>query len=179
MSNPDFSNARSALTGALNVAGPILVALQQAEQVFGVLQNAEKHSKALAMDVDSQKKELAALEDKIAATQKKAADVLAEVGIAEADADARIEAVVAAEKKAVSDAKKATAEKMTAGLAAADALIQEAMARASAAQEQADTKIAELRANEAELIASTTQLESKLDKLKAQAQKFAAALTGE
>jgi chromosome segregation ATPase len=175
----DYDIARSGLSNALNVIGQVFTALQQAEQVFSVVHNADKHGKALAKDVDTQKKELASLEEKIAVAQAHIVAVAAEIGVAEADASARIETVLAAEKKTVSDAKKAAADKVATALSAADSAIQDANTKASNAQAMFDIAAAGLLAKETELTANIAHLETKLTTLKAQAQKFAAALVGE
>ena len=178
MSTTDFSNARGALAGALNVAGPILAALQQADTVFGVLANAEKHKKMLEAEVADYRAELDKTKDAVAKSQKKLKDVTAEIGIAESDADTRIKAAMAAEKQQTADLK-AAAEAQRAGYAktAADALqaSQDTIAKAQAASAAVVVELAE---KEAVLNNSIAALEKKLDSLRASAQKFAAALTG-
>ena len=90
----DFSQARSALAGALSVAGPMLKALEQADTVFGVLTNAEKHKKLLETEVADYKAELEKLKATVVKQQQKLRDVMAEVLTAEADADGQIKAAV-------------------------------------------------------------------------------------
>jgi chaperonin cofactor prefoldin len=178
MSN-DFSQARSALAGALATAGPILVALQQADTVFGVLANAEKHKRALETEVADYKAELGMSKDAVAKAQKKLKDVTAEIAVAEADADARIKAVLEDEKVQVAAAKAgADTAKTEFSKAVSDAQAASSAAIVAAQKASADV-VAELNAKEAGLNTSIAALEKKLDSLKASAAKFAAALTAE
>ena len=179
MSSTDFSGARSALTGALGVAGPILTALQQAEQVFGVLANAEKHSKMLAKEVADHKAALADHQAAVAKAKEQVVAVLSEIGVAEKQADERITAALASEKEQVAAAKKAAAEakrKLADETAAAQQAANSAVALARDASEKV---LGELAAKEAALNTSIATLEKKLDTLRTNAQKFAAALTAE
>lgn len=179
MSTNDFSSARSALVGALNVAGPILAALQQADTVFGVLANAEKHKKLLESEVVDYKAELDKTKDAVLKQQKKLKDVTAEIAVAESDADVRIKAVLEAEKQQTAAAKEAaTVERAKYAKLAAEALqaSNDSIAKAQAASAAV---VIELNAKEAGLNTSIAALEKKLDTLRASAQKFAAALTGE
>lgn len=175
----DFSQARSALASALATAGPILSALQQADTVFGVLANAEKHKRMLETEVADHKSELESAKAAVAKSQKKLKDVTAEIAVAEADADARIKAVLAAEQQQVTAARNATALEQSkyAGMTAvALQASQDGIAKAQAASAAV---VIELTAKEAALNNSIAALEKKLDALRASAQKFAAALTGE
>ena len=109
MSN-DYSQARGALANTLNVLGPVLTALQQADTVFGVLANAEKHKKVLEAEVADYKSELDKTKDAVAKQQKKLKEVTAEIVVAEADADAKIKAVMADEKLQIEATKAQAAE---------------------------------------------------------------------
>jgi len=178
MSN-DYSQARSALSNTLNVLGPVLTALQQADTVFGVLANAEKHKRVLETEVADYKEELAKTKDAVAKQQKKLKDVTAEIGVAEADADEKIKATLADEKAQIAAAKAQTAEaKQQYAKQAAEAQATSSATIAAAQKASADA-VAELSTKEAGLNASIAALEKKLDTLKASAAKFAAALTAE
>lgn len=177
MSNNDFSQARGALASTVAVLSPVLTALQQADTIFGVLANAEKHKKVLEAEVADYKAELEKTKKAVATQQQKLKDISAEIPVAEADADAKIKAALAEEKAQIAAAKKASAEAMKA-LADATAIAQQAdatkLAQARAASEQV---MAELSAKEAAMKDSIAALEKKLEALRANAQKFAAALT--
>jgi hypothetical protein len=179
MSDTDFSAARSGLSNALSVIAPVLTALQQAEQVFGVLQNADKHSKALAKEVATQQQVLGSLKAQAVDADTAAKAILAGIPALEKEAEARTAAALAAEKKAVADAKKAATESIGVAQAKAYAEIAKVTTNLAEAQQAAEVRISTLIATELELGSVITALEAKLDKLKAQAQKFAAALTAD
>lgn len=179
MSNTDFSGARAALVGALNVAGPILAALQQADTVFGVLANAEKHSKALAAEVADYKAELDKVRTALGKQQDKLKAVNAEVGYAEKDADARIEAALQAEKAQLAAAKLAVAQDISALNTARAKAQADSDAAIVAAQAAHTAAVAEFAASEQRWAADIVALEKKLSALRANAAKFAAALTAE
>jgi hypothetical protein len=179
MSNTDFSGARAALTGALTVAGPVLAALQQADQVLGVMQNAEKHSKLLNKTVADLQEKIVGLTADADAADARLRQVMATIPAAEQEAQARAAAAVEAEKQAIAAAKKASATAIGAAQDAAAKAIAAAEGATIAAQIAADARIAGMTAKEKELNEAIAALESKLDKLKVQAQKFAAALTAE
>ena len=175
----DFSQARAALASALATAGPIITALQQADTVFGVLANAEKHKKVLEAEVADYKAELDKTKKALGTQQQKLKDISAEIPVAEADADAKIKAVMADEKLQI-EAAKAQAAEAKAVFAQQTAEAQKASADAiAAAQKKSSDVVAELTAKEAGLTASVAALEKKLDSLKSSAAKFAAALTAE
>lgn len=179
MSDTDFSAARSALVGALNVAGPILTALQQAETVFGVLANAEKHKRMLESEVSDYKVELEKTKTAVSKQQEKLKAVTAEIGIAEKDADTRIEAALQAEKAQLAAAKLSVAQDISALNTARAKAQAEADAAIVAAQAAMATITSDLAAKEAALQSDITALEKKLAALRANAAKFAAALTAE
>ena len=177
MSNTDFSGARSALVGALSVAGPILTALQQADQVFGVLANAEKHKRVLEAEVADYKAELEKTKGAVTKLQEKLKAVTAEISVAEKEADARIEAALAAEKVQVQEAKVATAQAIATMTATRDKVQTEAATAMAASQAAHTEAMAAFNAKEASISVNITALEKKLEALRANAAKFAAALT--
>ena len=71
MSSNDFAVARSGLSNALGVISPILTALQQADTIFGVLANAEKHKNLLETEVADYKDELNKAQEAIDKQQEK------------------------------------------------------------------------------------------------------------
>jgi chromosome segregation ATPase len=179
MSTNDFSQARGALANTISVIGPVLTALQQADTVFGVLANAEKHKKVLEAEVADYKAELEKTKDALTKSQKKLKDISAEIPVAEADADAKIKAVLEDEKVQIAAAKAQAAEAKAVFAVQSSAAQKESADKIAAAKQASDAVVAELSAKEAGLNASITALEKKLDSLRASAQKFAAALTGE
>jgi hypothetical protein len=56
MDSSDIHNASVSLSGAVKYFTPMVVALNQAQEVFEVLQNATKHKDALVRDVEALKK---------------------------------------------------------------------------------------------------------------------------
>ena len=179
MDSSDIHNASVSLSGAVKFFSPMVVALNQAQEVFDVLQNATKHKDALVRDVEALKKsaeDYKAKEEasKAAITVNDAAAVeardLAAKEIAEAQADAtaqikEIKASVSAKTKNVVEA-----------LAAKEAEFAEKM---DTLQKDFDADAASRNAVKADLEKSITALEAKLDGLRAQAKKFAASLTAE
>ena len=179
MKDADISLARSALTEALNVAGPILTALQQAEQVFGVLQNTEKHRKALAAEVAALQKAIPDAKAAKESAEAHIAAVKAEVAVAEADADERINATITYEAARIAEAKRASAEAIAAAQANAQKIQAECDQATSEVVQVHSAAMAEMTAKEKELSDSIAALEKKLATLRANAAKFAAALTVE
>ena len=178
MSN-EFAAARSGLSNALNVIGPMLTAMQQADAVFGVLANAEKHKRVLETEVADWKAELEKSKAAVAKAQQKLKDVTAEIGIAESDADVRIRAALEAEQKQTAAAKEAAVtDRAKYAKMAADAL-QDSNSNIAKAQAASAAVVIELAAKESDLSSSIAALEKKLATMRASAQKFAAALTGE
>ena len=174
----DFSKARSGLAGAMDVLGPMLNAMQQADAVFGVLANAEKHKKLLETEVADYKAELDKTKDAVAKQQKKLKDVTAEIAVAETDADVRIKAAMDAEKQQTAAAKAAAeAERAKYAKTAAEAL-QDSNSTIAKAQAASAAVVIELAAKEEAMNTSIAALEKKLESLRASAQKFAASLTG-
>jgi len=179
MDSSDIHNASVALTGAVKYFSPMVVALNQAQEVFEVLQNATKHKDALVRDVEALKKsaeDYKAKEEasKAAITANDAAAIEAkklaiqEISDAQADAAAQIKEIkasVSAKTKNVVDA-----------LAAKEAEFAEKM---STLQQDFDSDAASKNAARADLEKSILALEAKLDGLRAQAKKFAASLTAE
>lgn len=179
MSTNDFSQARGALANTIGVLGPVLTALQHADTVFGVLANAEKHKKVLEAEVADYKSELEKTKKAVAMQQQKLKDISAEIPAAEADADAKIKAVLDEEKVQIAAAKSQAAEAKAVFAKQAAEAQKESADKIAAAKKASDEVVAELSAKEAGLNISITALEKKLDALRANAQKFAAALTAD
>lgn len=179
MSDTDFSGARAALTGVLDLAKPIMAALQNAEAVLGAIPEAEKHRRALAAEVADYKAELDKVRTALGKQQDKLKAVVAEVGVAERDADERIEAALKAEKTQLEAAKLSVAQDISAlntARAKAQADSEAAIVAAHAASAEV---VGALAAKEKALEADVAALEKKLAALRANAAKFAAALTAE
>ena len=122
---------------------------------------------------------LESLTAKSAAADARLNAVLAEIPVAEKEADTRIVAALAAEKLAVAAAKQSTAASVGVAQAAATKALQVLADTAATAQATHLAAIAGMAVKERELSDSVVALEAKLDKLRAQAQKFAASLTAD
>ena len=176
MNKQDIDKASVALTGAKNYFSPILVALNQADEVFSVLSNAIKLKDALEKDVDSLQSVLAGLKDQVSASQVSisANSDLAIKTKAQADKDiADAKAQADAEVKSI---KASVAERTKKAVADADARIAEASAAAQQAKTQYENNMALMATAKAALQSEVTALETKLASLREQAKKFAASL---
>lgn len=176
MNKQDIDKAGSALTGAINYFKPMVVALNQADEVFAVLSNAIKLKESLEKDVvnlqataDTLVKQVAESKAAIVDNQVIAEQARAQAAKDIADAKAEAAAEVKATKASVADRTKKTIADSEARIAATALAEQEAQATHNAS-------VAAMSATKAELEASVATLETKLAKLKEQAQKFAASL---
>lgn len=179
MSDKDFAGARAALTGVLDLAKPIMAALQNAEAVLGAIPEAEKHRRALAAEVADYKAELDKLRTAVTKQQDKLKAVMAEVGVAERDADVRINEALTLEKSQLAAAKLSVAQDISALNTARAKSQAESEAAIVAAQAASAEAVGVLAAKEKALEADVAALEKKLAALRANAAKFAAALVAE
>jgi len=178
MNKQDIDKAAAALTGAIQYFSPMVIALNQADEVFAVLSNALKLKEVVEKEVGMARAELEALKtgvetSRAAITENDAAAAQAktqaenDIANAKAQADAEVKAIKAAvadrTKKAVADSE----AKIAAAIAATEG--------AQAAHKQA---MAAMATAEADLTLDVSALENKLAALREQAQKFAAALVG-
>jgi chromosome segregation ATPase len=178
MNKQDIDKASAALTGAVNYFSPMVVALNQADEVFSVLGNAIKLKDAI-------EKEVATLQ---ATVEPLKAEVESSKAAIKANDDAAIEAKQQAEKdivaaKAQADAevkaiKADVAERTKKAVADSNAKIAEVTVVAQQAKEAYDKEVAVMLANKAALQADVGVLETKLAALREQAKKFAASLVG-
>lgn len=176
MSDKDFAGARAALTGVLDLAKPIMAALQNAEAVLGAIPEAEKHRRALAAEVADYKAELDKLRTAVTKQQDKLKAVMAEVGVAERDADVRINEALTLEKSQLAAAKLSVAQDISALNTARAKAQAESEAAIVAAQAAHTAAVAEFAASEQRWAADIVALEKKLAALRASAVKFAASL---
>ena len=176
MNKQDIDKASAALTGAIGYFSPMVVALNQADEVFAVLSNAIKFKASIEKEVDVLKAEVAPLKaeveaSKVAITANNAAVVAAkaqaEKDIAEAKAQADAE---------VKSIKAGVAERTKKSVADAEAKIAQVSAAAQQAQDAYDKEVAVMSAGKASLQADVNALEAKLASLREQAKKFAASL---
>lgn len=175
----DVDGARAALSNVLNVAGPILTALQQADKVFGVILNADAHRASLQAEVADLTSKKEALNKSIKTAQASLETVTAKVSAAEAAAKVSVEEAEAAAKAEIAAAKRAAADATKKYADATAASLQEEAEKLSVARAENAKVTADMEARKLELQSSVAALEKKLDSLKASAAKFAAALTGE
>jgi chromosome segregation ATPase len=176
MNKQDIDKASAALTGAIGYFSPMVVALNQADEVFSVLSNAFKLKAAIEKEVDALKAEVAPLKaevesSKLAITANDAAAIeakaQAEKDIAEAKAQAEVE---------VKSIKATVAERTKKSVADSEAKIVQVNAAAQQAKDAYDKEVAVMLAGKASLQADVNALESKLASLREQAKKFAASL---
>jgi hypothetical protein len=179
MDSSDIHKASVSLSGAVKYFTPMVIALNQAQEVFDSLQSVTKHKNALAHDIEALKKsaeDYKAKEEasKVAITANDAAAIearsLANRQIAEAQADA------AAQIKEIKASVSAKTKNVVEALAAKEAEFVEKM---DTLQRDFDSDTASKNAVRVDLEKSISALEAKLDGLRAQAKKFAASLTAE
>jgi chromosome segregation ATPase len=176
MNKQDIDKASAALTGAVNFFSPMVIALNQADEVFSVLSNAIKFKASIEKEVDYLKAEIAPLK----------AEVEASAAAINANNAAAIEAKAQAEKdiadaKAQSDAevksiKAAVADRTKKTVADSEARIAQANAAAQQAEDAYAKEVNVMAAGKASLQADVDALEAKLASLREQAKKFAASL---
>lgn len=176
MNKQDIDKAAASLTGAINYFSPMVIALNQAGEVFAVLSNAIKLKASIEKEVDAIKEIIGPLQAQIDAgkaavkeSESAAVDAKAKAAQDIADAKAQAEAEVKAIKAAVADRTKKS-------VADAESRIAEANAAAQLAHKEYANDIAVMAANKAALQSDVDALETKLAKLRDQAKKFAASL---
>lgn len=176
MDQHELSGVRSAANSALSQLNPIVAALQDANKVFDVLYNATVHRDALERDV-------AALQAAATDAQSRRAswDEMTALSMQRA-VDAEAEAKVRAEK-ALADANEALAgthDALTLQIAAAQGEATDALQgiaqHVQTAQAQHDSDMLLMEAARLSAQAEFDVLDKKLAALRANAQKFAAAL---
>lgn len=179
MNKQDIDKASSQLAQAIRYFSPMIDALNGADDVLSILANAVQHKEALLREVADIQANTDALKAQ-AEDSKKA--------ISTHDA-AALEAKIAADKVIV-DAQVHANEQVSIILASIAEKTQEAidafalkqleMSEAtSKMQGEYSAAVADWQAKEQELTDSVAMLETKLDKLKEQAKKFAASFTSE
>jgi len=179
MDDRDFQQARSALNGALTVAGPILAALQQADKVFDTLANAEKYQQALQSSVKTLQAQVQGLREQQADLAAALAAAHAEVETAQTASKETLRALKADEAQAVAQAQAHVASQVLQASMQGNDAMQAMQTRVDALREETDTQISALVGNRAALEAEVGALEAKLATLTASARKFAAALAGD
>ena len=176
MNKQDIDKAAASLTGAINYFSPMVIALNQADEVFAVLSNAIKLKASIEKEVEAIKEILGPLQAQIDAgkaavkeSEAEAVDAKVQAAHDIAEAKAQAEAEVKAIKAAVSDRTKKSVDD-------AEAKIAEANAAAQQAKAVYESDVAMMTANKAALQSDVDALETKLAKLRDQAKKFAASL---
>ena len=176
MNKQDIDKASAALTGAVNFFSPMVIALNQADEVFSVLSNAIKFKASIEKEVDYLKAEIAPLKAEVEASAAainannaaaKEAKTQAEKDIAEAKAQADAE---------VKSIKASVADRTKKAVADSEARISEAHYARELAQDNYNKEVNVMAAGKASLQAEVNALETKLASLREQAKKFAASL---
>jgi chromosome segregation ATPase len=176
MNKQDIDKASAALTGAVNFFSPMVIALNQADEVFSVLSNAIKFKASIEKEVDALKAEVAPLKAEVEASKAaitandaaaKEAKAQAEKDIA--DAKAQADAEVKSIKAAVADRTKKSIMDAESKIAASYEMLNQA-------HEVYKNDMTVMSAGKASLQAEVTALETKLASLREQAKKFAASL---
>ena len=178
MDTNDFERAKGALASSLAVAGPILQALQDAQQVFDVIQNASIHRAALERDVadlqaqaDTAKGRRTEWDDLTALSMQRAVD-------AENESKARIAEARGAAETAIADLYDSLSLQIAAAQAEATDKLQSVTAHVVAAQAEHDLALQNMAVMQESAQAEFDSLSKKLDTLKSNAARFAAALQG-
>ena len=178
MNKQDIDKASAALTGAVNYFSPMVVALNQADEVFSVLSNAIKFKDSIEKELDTLQATLKPLKAEVESSKAaiKANNYAATEAKQQADKDiAEVKAQADAEVKAI---KADVAERTKKAVADSEAKIAESTVAAQQAKESYDKELASMLANKATLQADVDVLETKLAALREQAKKFAASLVG-
>lgn len=183
MNKQDIDKAASALAGAINYFSPMVIALNQADEVFSSVSNALKLKESLARDVEALKSEIADYENEAKeyeAAVLKNRELVEQAAAQAAHAKTQAEKDIAAAKlhadEEVKSIKATVVERTKKAVADAEAKVLEAAKATEAAQAAHTAAVAELSAKKADLEVSVAALDKKLAALKEQAQKFAAAL---
>ena len=174
----DFERAKGALAQALAISGPILGALQQASLVFDVMQNATVHRIALERDVadlmaqaEQAKAARQSWDEMTTLSMQRAVDAenesKARIAKATDDADAAVATALASMSKQIADAQ-----------AEATDTLQGIAKHVQDAQAAHDAQMAALALDKSTLQSQVDELSAKLDSLKTNAARFAAALQG-
>ena len=178
MDTNDFERAKGALANSLAVAGPILQALQDAQTVFDVMQNATVHRTALERDVadltaqaDQAKSRRTDWDDMTALSMQRATD-------AENEAVARIMAANDAAERSIADLHVALSSQIASAQAEATDTLQGIAQHVQGAKADHDAQLAALALDKGTLQSQVDELSAKLDALKTNAARFAAALQG-
>lgn len=179
MNKQDIDKAAASLTQAINFFSPMVVALNGADEVFSSLANATNHKAVLTKEVEKLKK---TVEDLKAQAEAGAAAVTAN--------DAAVIEAKAAAEQSIADARQQAQTQVTDILNTVTANTNSANAAFAKLQSDIATQtenmqkayadeMAALGISKQELEASIKVLETKLDKLKEQAKKFAASFVVE
>lgn len=179
MNKQEIDKASSQLTQAIRYFGPMIDALNHASDVFDALSNAIPHQNALNQNIADLKSQIDALavqveEGKTLVSQQDALisqateDARKKIADATSDADAQVKDILASITTRTQLASNGFSVKQ-----------QEMADTLSTAQNNYSSAIAVLQAQEKSLKDSIAALETKLDALKKQAQKFAAVFTAE
>jgi chromosome segregation ATPase len=186
MNKQDVDKVYNQVDQAIRYFSPMAHALNHAADVFAALSNAIPHKEALTREVEALKTELESIvsqaqdqkdviqqQDKLVAQAK--ADAAKKIEDTVADADAQVVEILASIKEKTKSA--------YVGLAAKEAEVAMSL---DAMQKAYDSAVAEMQAREQALLdkeqaltSTISALETKLDALKKQAQKFAAVFTAE
>jgi hypothetical protein len=178
MNKQDIDKASAALTGAVNYFSPMVVALNQADEVFSVLSNAIKLKDSIEKEVATLKATVEPLKSEVESSKAaiKANDAAAVEAKIQADKDiAEAKAQADAEVKSI---KAGVAERTKKAVADSEAKIAEVTVAAQQAKETYDKEVAVMLANKTAVQADVDALETKLATLREQAKKFAASLVG-
>jgi phenylalanyl-tRNA synthetase alpha subunit len=179
MNKQDIDKASATLTQAINFFSPMVVALNGADEVFSILANATAHKASLTREVEALKK---SADDLKAQVEASALAITANDAAAEEAKAAALQAIADAQQQAqtqVAEILASVATDTKAAKVAFAALQADIAAKIEANQKRHDSNVVQAQIREAELDASITQLEAKLEKAKAQAKKFADSFTVE
>lgn len=176
MDTNEFERAKGALAQSLNVAGPILTALQQASVVFDIMTNAQVHKVALEGEVSTlldtvaaQTAKVKTLNAKMAAAEIKAADV-------ETECARRIREAQDAIEPALRAAESELSYRLSTVQVEATARLQEIAAFTTQANTEFDAFCRDLQVRRDAAEAECLAVEKKLAAVRASAQRFAATL---
>lgn len=178
MIKQDIDKALAALTGASRYFGPIVTALNQADEVLAVLSHAIKHKDALEKDVAAAKATLEGYESRVAELAAQEATAGDGVKLAQAQATLDLENTArdcAAQVKAAKDAAAEAIKKHNARQAAHEAAC---TAVIEATTKESTEVVSALTLKKDALQAEVALWEQKLVDARAQVQQLAVSLAG-
>lgn len=175
----EVNKAAATLANTVKVLSPIVVALNGADEVFSILKNATRHQAVILKEVETLRQTAEDLKAQAEASRADISKYDAEVAEAHAEAKQAIADAQQQAKTQVADILASVAINTKSAQAAFVELQSDIATKTAAMQKSYADESATLSETKQDLEASVKALETKLDKLKEQAKKFAASFAVE